>query len=580
MNWQCTAPAGSSGTVTSVATGAGLTGGPISTSGTINLAATNLLPTTTCALNQIPKWNGSAWACAADADTNSGGTVTSITAGAGLTGGTILGSGTIAIDPNSATLSGNYLKQGGNAFGATAVLGTTDNQPLELAVNGWRVLRFEPNNNGGNTIGGDRNNTITAGVAGATIAGGGFDFGEQNRVTDNFGTIGGGGSNRAGNDTGTTIDGRFATVAGGQGNVAGGAFASVGGGSSNQASGTGSRVGGGQSNTASGLDAAVGGGNTNSATASYSTVSGGFGSSASGLYALVGGGQNNFATGFGAMALGGYANLASGVTSFAAGYRASTQSAGGVVHNGAFVWADSTNVTFNSSAANEFSARATGGVRFVTAVDGPGNPTRALRINPNAELEFGSTTRQMLNLWGPSAYGVGVQADTLYQRSAGNFAWYQGGTHSDTVFAPGAAGTALMTLTTGSPAGLPVVSGIARAQTFTSTSDRAAKEGFELVDAGKVLAALVKMPLKSWKYRNEDKVRHIGPTAQDFRAAFHVGYDDKTIATVDADGVAMAAIQGLHQLVKEKDTMISGQAARIAALEHELQRIKTVLGLK
>ena len=43
------------GTVTSIATGAGLTGGPISTSGTINLTANQLLPTTACAANQIAK---------------------------------------------------------------------------------------------------------------------------------------------------------------------------------------------------------------------------------------------------------------------------------------------------------------------------------------------------------------------------------------------------------------------------------------------------------------------------------------------------------------------------------------------
>ena len=52
-----------SGTVTQVLTGAGLTGGPISTGGTINLASTQLLPTTACATDQSPKWNGSAWAC-------------------------------------------------------------------------------------------------------------------------------------------------------------------------------------------------------------------------------------------------------------------------------------------------------------------------------------------------------------------------------------------------------------------------------------------------------------------------------------------------------------------------------------
>lgn len=47
---------------------------------------------------QVLKWNGSAWTPSADTDTNSGGTVTSVTAGTGLTGGTITTAGTLAVD--------------------------------------------------------------------------------------------------------------------------------------------------------------------------------------------------------------------------------------------------------------------------------------------------------------------------------------------------------------------------------------------------------------------------------------------------------------------------------------------------
>jgi hypothetical protein len=106
------------GTVTSVGSGAGLTGGPITTSGTlsiktggvtntmlahssltvtangpltgggsVSLGGSTSLGLESCGTGQILKWNGSAWACAAD--NNSGGTVTSITAGTGLSGGTI-----------------------------------------------------------------------------------------------------------------------------------------------------------------------------------------------------------------------------------------------------------------------------------------------------------------------------------------------------------------------------------------------------------------------------------------------------------------------------------------------------------
>ncbi len=43
----------------------------------------------------------------------------------------------------------------------------------------------------------------------------------------------------------------------------------------------------------------------------------------------------------------------------------------------------------------------------------------------------------------------------------------------------------------------------------------------------------------------------MGPMAQDFYAAFGLGIDDKHIVTVDADGVAFAAIQGLYELIEE-----------------------------
>ena len=44
--------------------------------------------------------------------------------------------------------------------------------------------------------------------------------------------------------------------------------------------------------------------------------------------------------------------------------------------------------------------------------------------------------------------------------------------------------------------------------------------------------------------------------AQDFYAAFGLGLGDKTIDTIDPNGVALAAIQGLHELAREKDAEI------------------------
>ena len=49
-----------------------------------------------------------------------------------------------------------------------------------------------------------------------------------------------------------------------------------------------------------------------------------------------------------------------------------------------------------------------------------------------------------------------------------------------------------------------------------------------------------------WSYKSERSVRHVGPMAQDFYAAFGVGEDDKHITSLDEDGVALAAIKALH----------------------------------
>jgi hypothetical protein len=77
LQWQTDTSSG--GTVTSVGVGAGLTGGPITTTGTINLAATQLLPAIACATDQVVKWSGSAWACAADSTALVFGTQSSFT---------------------------------------------------------------------------------------------------------------------------------------------------------------------------------------------------------------------------------------------------------------------------------------------------------------------------------------------------------------------------------------------------------------------------------------------------------------------------------------------------------------------
>jgi hypothetical protein len=94
------------------------------------------------------------------------------------------------------------------------------------------------------------------------------------------------------------------------------------------------------------------------------------------------------------------------------------------------------------------------------------------------------------------------------------------------------------------------VAGGVSATAFVSTSDRNAKENFASVSPLEVLNKVITIPITMWNFKDLKDGRHMGPMAQDFYAAFGVGPDVKHIATVDADGVALAAIQGLNQKVE------------------------------
>ncbi len=64
-------------------------------------------------------------------------------------------------------------------------------------------------------------------------------------------------------------------------------------------------------------------------------------------------------------------------------------------------------------------------------------------------LNFGSTIRQMISLWGSSNYGIGVQNNTQYFRTDKNFAWYKGGSHINDELGAGTSGTVQMVIKDG-----------------------------------------------------------------------------------------------------------------------------------
>lgn len=321
--------------------------------------------------------------------------VSQISAGFGLSGGTITTIGSLSVNPatvqsrvGSSCSVGSAIRAigqdgtvtcqaaplawllGGNAGAnpSSQYLGTSDNQPLILRANAQRVARFQTvaltGPSGGFTANvsmGSPNNAINFNVRGGTISGGGVSSGDSdpdfvsenvNQVFGHYGVIAGGYAQVAGDSSAGPVASAFATVGGGLANHARGAYS------------------------------VVPGGAYNWAVEDYSSVLGGFNSSASGVRATVVGGAQNAATGADSVTLGGSQLCAGGAYSHAAGRRAKVRPGlnsgaaglgcagievvGADGDAGTFAWADSQTGNFVSTGINQFLIRAAGGVGIGT----------------------------------------------------------------------------------------------------------------------------------------------------------------------------------------------------------------------
>ena len=106
-------------------------------------------------------------------------------------------------------------------------------------------------------------------------------------------------------------------------------------------------------------------------------------------------------------------------------------------------------------------------------------------------------------------------------------------------------------------------------------SDRNAKKNFAPVNNEAVLEKLSRVPVQQWNYKweSDGSPAHLGPMAQDFKAAFYPGTDDKSITTLEYDGVELAAIQGLNQKLNEKDAEIQALKQSVAELKETLTHL-------
>ena len=414
----------------------------------------------------------------------------------------------------------------------TQFLGTTDNKALNLKVNNLRVLLLQPLSASPNLIGGFQDNFADTDVAGATIGGGGTS-GFANVITDNYGTIGGGIANQAGNASTSITDATHATVGGGRDNAAGGMHSTVGGGQNNQVSGDNATIAGGRGNIAIGEYATIAGGYSNFATGDSATVGGGYENNANIDSATVAGGSSNGATGYTATVGGGYLNTASGGYSTVGGGLLNTASGDqSTVGGGA-----------GNIASGDYSAIPGGYQNTATGA-------YTLAVGTHASANHTGTF-----VWGDGSTEAEVASthDNQFLVRASGGTWF----YSDPELTSG------VRLSGGSSA-------------LSTVSDRNMKRNIREVDGKEILTKLAQIPISQWSYKAQDpSIEHIGPMAQDFYAAFSLGEDDKHINTLDPDGVALAAIQGLYELAKEKDAEIADQQEQIAAQQ---ERISTLEG--
>ena len=431
----------------------------------------------------------------------------------------------------------------------------------------------------GSTIGGGTQNSLGATNAYATIAGG-----YQNSTGDGgyYAVIGGGGFNQMGtNNFADTIAGGFnnfmgtnvwaAFIGGGDGNqilgiATGGSYsyAVIGGGSGNI-------VGGGSEGIiAGGLDNQVGGGvvgydyapfigggynNIIGSNASGAVITGGFnnhiGDGTPGYApcsAIAGGYQNFIGTNGGSDFIGGgaYNQIGNG----AAGFNSASVIAGG--YNNIIGTNSSYSVIsggyYNTIQSNAQYSTIPGGANNVAG----GNYTFAAGFKAYA-------TNNNSFVWSDGSQNTGsAAADSVTFRASGGYRFFTGS---------GAAGAQLA----------------AGATAWSILCDREAKKNFQPVDTLAVLNKLALVPVQEWNYRweKDSDVPNIGPVAQDFKAAFYSGRDDKTITTLEFDGVELAAIQGLNRKLENQVRELEGRSrcleAENAALTARLEKLERLV---
>jgi hypothetical protein len=320
------------------------------------------------------------------------------------------------------------------------------------------------------------------------------------------------------------------------------------------------------------IAATIGGGYLNSIGAAAGTIAGGEGNSAApgAEYAAIGGGANNqiHYQAFAGTIGGGYLNIIEDTAfsgTIGGGERntiatnADTATIGGGAHNAIEIGNDGATIGGGWSNRIEPSAdyaTIAGGIGNIISTNAeyatiPGGASNSATNRAFAAGSRAKANHQGAFVWGDSndADIASTNANSVTMRASGGYRFFSDSTTTTGAFLAAGSGS------------------------WTSMSDRNAKENFHAADAREVLAKVVALPVQTWNFRSQDtSIRHIGPMAQDFKAAFAVGESSTGISTVDADGVALAAIQGLNQKLEQTRTENAELRARLAELEQVVRK--------
>jgi|GEM_PF-1870268 len=399
-----------------------------------------------------------------------------------------------------------------------------------------------------NTLLGGTDGTLDAGADYSAIVGG-----RTNQVSSDYSSVGGGRNN--------LVAGNYGVIgAGWENTIDSSSYCGILAGRGNELSGNFSMIGAGRSNeiNSSASHGFIGGGFENKLTnKEYMTIAGGYRNHASGQRASILGGVNNVASGLASVVVGGDTNkvfaegggILAGLDNEVHGLRSSIS---GGRNN--YIGPDQSGfLGWYSHIGNGLNDTIAGGYSCI-----PGG--RNCYVGGQYSFATGRTARVLHSGSFVFADNNSLPFETTIANQFRIRA--RGGVEFVTAINSSGMATAGVSLPSGSGS-------------WSSLSDRNAKENFQALDVRSILKKVADLELSNWNYKTqEDNVRHIGPMAQDFHAAFGLGESNTRINTVDADGVALAAIQGLYQEMQEKNQLLEEE---LSSLKAEMKALRDLV---